>query len=101
MFSVVAASILLLPAAPTLTPCTHTPATATQMRNTEARAGADTEGDLYLRVHPPLYHQPGHGRPLLVVSVNDAALADRLWKEGRIDQRFDELIMSELRKVYY
>lgn len=74
-----------------------------QMTDKDAAPGPKEEAAMYIRVHTPL-HRQAKGRPIALVSVVDNDLANKLLKEGKIDQmeevnRFVDVIHSQISKV--
>jgi hypothetical protein len=63
--------------------------------NTQRRTSGPAVSDLYIRVHMPLRVNPVNGCPLLPLTVVDHMRAERLVKEGRVDQRREERLFME------
>lgn len=63
--------------------------------NTQRRTAGPAVSDLYIRVHMPLRVNPVNGCPLLPLTVVDHTRAERLVKEGRVDQRREQQLFME------
>jgi hypothetical protein len=65
--------------------------------NTQRRKDSSgyVSSELYIRVHMPLRVNPVNGCPLLALTVVDHSRAERLVKEGKVDQRREEGLFME------